>query len=156
MGLFPWALQAKYDQAIEEKCLFERMQEIERKINTWGAMRFIKTVYDVYVNMDDIYKVTHEESGNNGGMESYFYLRNDEKIEFYEFPDYFYDDVTPQKYKFDHECMACISGAVLWSALNSCHPVYDIVLHEEEIWGVFMKYFNENKEKFEHLKVDED
>ncbi len=115
-------------------------------------MRFIKTVYDVFLNVDDIYKIQSEDT-ESGYNNNFIYIKNGEQYEWYEFPDVF-NASDGAVYRFSDDFKDFFACLLVNYILNDRRNLLDIAVLENFMWQDFIEFFEKNKHNFEYLKRD--
>jgi len=108
-------------------------------------MKFIKTINWTLINFDEISKINYENCEKNHDIYyGYFYLKNGDKMDIYEYPDNFSVD-DEKEYYFCAACCMKINEIILKRALAmQDNSILDICEIEDEIWLEFIEWVRPN------------
>lgn len=116
-------------------------------------MKFFLTINWTYLNIDEIYKVEHE---NNIDIYSYFYMKNGEKYDVYDMPNQFKidDDII---YIGCEQCHVIMNGIIIRMINESCKAsdILDLAQEEDRIWELFIDWARQNTHKLTKKKIDQ-
>ncbi len=116
-------------------------------------MRFIKTINWTFINFDEVYKICHENSTINiNQYYSYMYLKNGEKLDFWDYPDVI--EVSGKDVAVDADDHMKLNEILLNKVCRyfsgNHFGVFDVEKHEYEIWIEFMEWFNAKQRESEN------
>ena len=116
-------------------------------------MKFIKTISWDFINAEDIYKITRENSlcGKREITTSVMYLRNGEKYDFYDTPDSFQIADGPI-YIFCSWCHQKINEIVINRIVEFSGAIFEVEKYEDEIWEEFISEARQKSYELQKLK----
>jgi hypothetical protein len=113
-------------------------------------MKFIKTINWSLINLEEVTKIDYvNESNNADNYYGYFHLKNGDKLDCYEYPNFFNFEVDdPKSYLFCAHCCMKINELLLNDVLNMAdNCIYDVSENEDKLWEIFINWAKQNKDK---------
>ena len=102
-------------------------------------MKFIKTICNNLINFDDVYKIVYELYEQDRYY-SYFYLRNGEKHDVFDWPEIF--KIEDKEIKFDAQCYSIVNDLVLDKIITffeDHNGIFDMNTADKSIWEIFYR-----------------